>query len=250
MRVNNKLFYVVLIAASLNLSAHATYKEILEDMSSGEIQIQKLLDQFAKTGDCKTLEKASRILFSGYHAGEKEVDWIPVRNRLLVLRLKVLAACYEAKDPNFNIKTPFPPDCYPPMMLYGDEKDLEVIKKHDAAMAKYKAYRDRQNREIGLKKLYDKMIRRLRMYLEGINSNPKFSLNEDIATIKAVIKNEQLQKEILRPVSGITQENSKNTINTKTKTLSISEVNPVTQKLGSETNKVSVKTNNLSVKNP
>jgi hypothetical protein len=167
-----------------------------------------------------------------------------------VLRLKVLAACYEAKDPNFNIKTPFPPDCYPPMMLYGDEKDPEVIRKHDAAMAKYKAYRASRNREIGLKKLYDKIIRNLGRYLKHVAERSDLDVNEDIATIKAVIKNEQLQKEILRPVSEITQESSKNTINTNTEALSISEVNLVVQKLGSETNKSFVSTNNLSIKKP
>lgn len=209
MRVNHKLFCVVLMAALLCLPAHATYKEILENPAEVEKQIQGMLDQFAETGEHTILREASAMLFPGYRAGDEHVDWMPVRNRVLVLRLKVLEACYEAKDPNFVMRAPWPRDKLRPMMLYGHLKTPEAIKKYDEEMAKYKEYRDNRHREVRLKKLYDLVVGDMGRYLRGVAETPGLNLDEDIATIEEVVKNEQLREEILSSVSGVKDRNKK-----------------------------------------
>ncbi len=210
MRLNKKLFRVVLMVALLCLPAHATYKEILENTAEVENQIQEMLDQFSETGEYTILRDASAMLFPGYRDGDESVDWMPVRNRVLVLRLKVLTACYEAKDPDFDIKEPWPRNIYPPRPLLGSEKENpEAIKKHDEQMAEYKAYRANRSRQVRLKKLYDSIIHDLGMYLKRTKNNPNLSVVEDIATIKESIKHEELREAILRPLSGIKDLNKK-----------------------------------------
>ena len=212
MRVNHKLFCVVLMAVLLCLPAHATYKEILENTVEVETQIQEMLDRFAETGEYTILRDASAMLFPGYRDGDEPVDWMPVRNRVLVLRLRVLEACYEAKDPNFVMNAPWPRNIYPPRPLLGNEKENpEAIKKHDEQMAEYKAYRANRSRQVRLKKLFDSRIGDLGIYLKNMAHNPNLSVDDDIATIKAVVKNEQLREDILRPLSGIKDRSKKET---------------------------------------
>ena len=211
MQANHKLFRVALMAALLCLPAHATYKEILENTSEVETQIQEMLDRFAETGEYTILREASAMLFPGYRDGDEVVDWMPVRNRVLVLRLKVLEACYEAKDPNFVMSAPWPSNIHPPMPLFGDQKTPEAIKKHDEEMAKYKRYKDSQHYEVRLKKLYDSIVHDLGMYLKRASNNPTLSLDEDIATINKIVENEQLREEILSSVSGMKNRSKKET---------------------------------------
>lgn len=212
MRVNHKLFGVVLMAELLCLPAYATYKEILENTAEVENQIQEMLGQFAETGESSILRDAAAMLFPGYRDGDESVDWMPVRNRVLVLRLQVLEACYEAKDPNFVMSAPWPRNIYSPRPLIGNEKDKpEAIKKHDEQMAEYKAYRANRSRQVRLKKLYDLVVGDMGRYLRGVAERSELDVDEDIATINKIVESEQLREEILSSVSGMKDRSKKET---------------------------------------
>ena len=261
MRINNKSFYAVLMAALLCLPAHATYKEILENTSEVETQIQEMLDRFSETGEYTILRDASSMLFPGYRDGDESVDWMPVRNRVLVLRLRVLEACYEAKDPDFDIKEPWPRNIYPPRPLLGNEKENpDAIRKYDVDLAKFNKSRDKLYREVRLKKLHDLVVGDMGRYLRGVAERSELDVDEDIATIKEIVKNEQLRAEILSSVSGMKDRNKKETpvfeldsdgtaldatIEASPAPPIASPRNPVVQKPKPESNAVPAMTNSL-----